>query len=169
METHSSLSTVVITPSGVYFVIYYIGASLIRRGKDMDEFYGIYYLILSVLYVLLPGIFWLVSKISEASGTNKPTRVQHYQRERRGHLFVSVLLSGIMLSLVPWPLTSYMEKSGIDKTMGLVFVIIFVGVAIFLLWMGIGMFKANSRELKNAQEEERARRADENGGQSPFM
>jgi predicted lysophospholipase L1 biosynthesis ABC-type transport system permease subunit len=63
-----------------------------------------------------------------------------------------MLVSGIMLSAVPWPLASL---NGANRVIGLVLAGAFVLAALFFLWMGIGMFKVNSRELKNAQKAER--------------
>ena len=116
----------------------------------MREFYTIYYLVLSLIYILLPGLFWLFS-LGMKSDKSPEGRVVHYKKELRGHAIVSIILSGIMLSFLPFIVTGMEEAKGADVWLHGIFVLIFVGVAGFFLWIGAIGIKMNRQSLREAQ------------------
>lgn len=119
----------------------------------MREFYTIYYLVLSLIYFLLPGLFWLFSLGARKNDKSLEGRVVHHKRELRGHAVVSVILSGIMLSFLPLIITNMEEAKGADVWLNGIFVLVFAGVAVFFLWIGAVGIKMNRRSLREAQAE----------------
>ena len=117
----------------------------------MKEFYPIYYLVLSLIYILLPGLFWLSSLVGKKDDKSPEGRVAHHKKELHGHAFVSIVLSGIMLSFLPFIITSMEEAKGAGVWLNGIFVFIFVGVAGFFLWAGAMGVKMNRRALREAQ------------------
>jgi len=119
----------------------------------MEEFYAIYYLVLSLIYILLPGLFWLFSLGKKRNDKSAEGRVVHYKKELRGHAIVSVVLSGIMLSFLPFIITNMEESKGVSSWANGIFVFVFIGIAGFFLWVGAMGVKMNRRSLREAQAE----------------
>jgi hypothetical protein len=119
----------------------------------MKEFYTIYYLVLFLAYTLLPGLFWLFSLGTKKNDRSLEGRIVYHKKELRGHAIVSIILSGVMLSFLPFVITSMEESKGSDVWLNGVFVIVFVGVAGFFLWVGAMGIKMNRRSLREAQAE----------------
>ncbi|SRR6266496_1042006 len=118
----------------------------------MKEFYTIYYLVLFLIYILLPGLFWLFSLFAK-NDKSLEGRVVHHKKELRGHAIVSVILSGIMLSFLPFIISNMEEAKGADFWMNGIFVLVFIGIAGFFLWIGAMGIKMNRRALREAQAE----------------
>jgi drug/metabolite transporter (DMT)-like permease len=124
-----------------------------KERSKMEEFYTIYYLILSAVYVLLPGLFWLFSLGAKKNDKSLQGRVVHHKKELRGHAIVSVVLSGIMLSFLPFIITNMEESEGATVWLNGIFVFVFIGIAGFFLWVGAMGVKMNRRSLREAQAE----------------
>lgn len=117
----------------------------------MKEFYTIYYLVLSLIYFLLPGLFWLLSLSAKKTDKSLEGRVVQHKKELHGHATVSIILSGIMLSFLPFVITNMEESKGADIWVNGIFVLVFVGIAGFFLWVGAMGVKMNRRSLREAQ------------------
>lgn len=113
----------------------------------MHEFYFIYYLVLFGIYSSLPVVFWLLSRLPR----KEVSRVAYYKKELRGHLTVSLVLSAIMLSFVPWPIAAMQDAEGGDKVLNGLFVIVFLATAGFFIKMGMMQAGANRRSLREEQ------------------
>lgn len=119
----------------------------------MKEFYATYYLVLSLIYILLPGLFWLLSLGAKKDDKSLEGRVIHRKKELHGHAIVSIVLSGIMLSFLPFIVTNMEEAKGVDVWLNGIFAVVFVGIAGFFLWVGAIGVKMNRQSLHEAQAE----------------
>lgn len=117
----------------------------------MKEFYFVYYLVLLGIYLLLPVVFRLLPRKEES-------RVTYYRKELRGHLVVSLLLSAIVLSFLPWPITVMQETKGEDAFFAGVLALMLIGTAGFFIWMGVKQAGSNRRALH--EELEKMKRPD---------
>ena len=121
----------------------------------MKEFYFIYYLVLLAIYLLLPVVLRLLP-------VRKETRLTHYKKELRGHLTVSIVLSAIVLSFLPWPLVTIQETHGADQFAAGVFALALIGTAGFFIWIGVKQAGVNRRALREEQEKLKKDQTDPN-------
>lgn len=121
----------------------------------MKEFYFIYYLALFAVYLLLPVVFRLLP-------AKKETRLAHYKKELRGHMMVSLVLSAVVLSFLPWPLATMQEIHGADQFAAAVFALALIGTAGFFIWIGVKQAGVNRRALREEQEKLKKDQTDPN-------
>ncbi|WP_331768924.1 hypothetical protein OG948_34175 (plasmid) [Embleya sp. NBC_00888] len=119
----------------------------------MTEFYTIYYLVLLVIYMLLPVLFRFSSLLAKKTDDSLEGRILHHKNELRGHAIVSIILSGVVLSFIPFAITGMEDSKGVDIWLNGIFVLACVGFAGFFVWGGVQGIETNRRSLRKAQVE----------------